>query len=272
MNTLLQSWKDPATGMFLRVFLLLNMVLLPLVWTHSLPNLPVLEVLLISPGLAALAVVLSGRASLSSLGMTVFPWTALLVGIGAVFFYSLTTLGLGVISGQVTFAEDWDWSRTLSWSLSNGLVFQSLCWAFGEELGWRGFLSARMTALTNERTALIYVWLLWLCWHIPAFFMMTDAGADSLLYFGLFASTLLALTVLMNTFRTVTLSVWPAVFIHSVHNQLTLELPMRSLAEEEGFLWTSEYGIGTALLSALTAVLLSLWYRSAGSSTPKRED
>jgi len=273
MTPFLTIWRDPATGLFLRVFLLLNGILLPLVMTSVSNSFITRALLLSSPGLAALAVVLSGRISWSSLGLQKFPLIPLLMGCITVFICGMTAIKLGVYSGQIFYGPDWDWSQTFTWGLSHMLVLQSLCWSFGEELGWRGFLSARITAITNMKTATIFVWGLWLCWHIPAFWLMVQPEGAPTIQLMSFAATLLALTVVMNTFREVTGSVWPAVFIHTAHNQLLLELPSRAITEAGDLPWASEMGFGTALCwGAMAFVVFRFFKRTSPMPIPDKDE
>jgi len=273
MTPLLTIWRDPATGLFLRVFLLLNAILLPLVMTSVSNGVITRALLLSSPGLAAVSVVLSGRISWTTLGLQKLPFLPILMGCIAVFICSMTLIKLGVFSGQIFYGPGWDSAEVFTWGLSHMLVLQSLCWSFGEELGWRGFLSARITAITNMRTATAFVWGLWFCWHIPAFWLMVQPEGAPAIQLVSFAVTLLALTVVMNTFRQVTGSVWPAVFIHTAHNQLLLELPSRAITETGGLPWSSEIGFGTALCLSVTAfVVFRFFKRTSPMPIPEKEE
>lgn len=261
MTPLTTIWRDPAAGLFLRVFLLLNAILLPLVMIGIANNTATRILLLSSPGLAAIVVVLTGRSSWTRLGLQKLPILSILMGCMVTFICGLVMIRTGLFTGQIFYAPEWDWSRVFTWGLTHMVVLQSLCWSFGEELGWRGFLSTRITAITDERTALCFVWLLWLAWHIPAFWLMVQPEGAPAIQLLSFAATLLALTVVMNTFRWATGSVWPAVFIHTGHNQLFLELPSRSLTETGGLPWSSEMGWGTAICWAVMAFVVFRFFK-----------
>ena len=47
------------------------------------------------------------------------------------------------------------------------LVLVMLGAAFGEELGWRGYLLPRLAARTTARRAVLIQGLIWFCWHLP---------------------------------------------------------------------------------------------------------
>ncbi|MDQ2859401.1 MAG: CPBP family intramembrane metalloprotease [Pseudomonadota bacterium] len=67
--------------------------------------------------------------------------------------------------------------------------------ALGEEFGWRGFALPRLLRLFSPLTAALILGLIWVVWHIPAFF--TSGLSQSTFNFVWFLIMLVALSVFM---------------------------------------------------------------------------
>lgn len=90
--------------------------------------------------------------------------------------------------------------------------------AFGEELGWRGFLLPKMMSGGFKRPYLA-CGLVWASWHLPliAFgdFYQTDNALLMALVYGL---GILAMSLLFSELRVRSGSVWVATIAHAAHN------------------------------------------------------
>lgn len=135
--------------------------------------------------------------------------------------------------------------------------------AFGEEIGWRGYLLPHLSALGHGR-ALLLSGLLHGIWHLPILLLTPyyhNAG-NPLIVVALFLATLTLAGVLYGYLRLTTGSVWPAVLAHGAANgfwgmftALTITaspLALEYLAGESGVLPL----IATAILAGWLAYRL----------------
>lgn len=99
------------------------------------------------------------------------------------------------------------------------VVFMTLTFSLGEELGWRGYLLPQLLSVGRSR-ALVLVGLIWAAWHMPLIFLtpLYHSAGNKLLVVPLFVGTLVAASFLFGYLRILTDSVWPASLAHSVHN------------------------------------------------------
>ncbi len=93
--------------------------------------------------------------------------------------------------------------------------------AIGEEIGWRGFLQPRLTALFGLKRALILTGVIWAAWH-ASFFLLVDSvglGGNFFLNLGLFTFGLICVySVLIGSVRAGSGSLWPAIIWHTTWN------------------------------------------------------
>ncbi len=89
--------------------------------------------------------------------------------------------------------------------------------AFGEELGWRGFL---VPALRQYGTwpALVISGLIWGLWHAPVILLGYNFGRTDMAGVLLMTAGCLAWGVLLGWLRLRSASLWPAVFAHGAMN------------------------------------------------------
>lgn len=100
--------------------------------------------------------------------------------------------------------------------------------AFGEELGWRGFL---VPALRRYGTwpALLISGAIWGLWHAPIILLGYNFGRTDITGVLLMTGGCLAWGVLLGWLRLRSASLWPAVFAHGAMNA-TAALPMLFIA------------------------------------------
>lgn len=72
---------------------------------------------------------------------------------------------LGIVLGLQVIPASFDWIDTVAMFLTSFVV--TLAPAFGEELGWRGYLYPRLLANHSARRALVIQGLVWWAWHLP---------------------------------------------------------------------------------------------------------
>lgn len=94
----------------------------------------------------------------------------------------------------------------------------SLAFAFGEELGWRGFLSPLLTERYGFVKGALITGAVWGLWHLT---LGSPVIYEHYYYHGatiVFILGTVALSFPMNYLRFRSGSVWPAVLVHGVHN------------------------------------------------------
>lgn len=116
---------------------------------------------------------------------TGFPWAAFLAALGMVLMSSVPTLVL----------------------------------AFGEELGWRGYLLPRLLPL-GVWPALVVSGVVWGLWHGPQLLIQYLHGGFGAAQVALFLVFCVVAGVIIGWFRLASGSVWPAVLAHGANNAL----------------------------------------------------
>jgi membrane protease YdiL (CAAX protease family) len=138
----------------------------------------------------------------------------------------------------------------------------SVLGAFGEEIGWRGFLGS---VLARRLGFTPLVWISWLPWFLFYLWLFLLAGAYSKPAFGLQLLTvgtlLFGLNVSLIWLRLRAESLWPPVLWHAVHNFLVFN-PV-ALGQSHRPWLTGELGIGIAC-GYLAICIGSLWDGSRG--------
>lgn len=242
--------------------------------------------LVFSPAIAACATRLIFERSLRQIGWSLSP-TYLALSYGLPLLYGLAVYSAVWLSGIGAFSPQ-ELARQSGQPLpaSSPLLFvlgyalraatlgmlASCLTAFGEELGWRGFLVpelARRCSLTQ--TALISG-VLWAIWHYPAILFVEYNNAGAPLWFGMLCFTVmvLGLSFAMAWLRLRSGSVWTAVLLHASHNVFiqTLFNPLTRKSALTPYV-IDEFGVGLALASALLAYLC--WRRRAELPQPAAE-
>lgn len=156
---------------------------------------------------------------------TGFPWAAFLAALGLAILMSVPTLVL----------------------------------AFGEEVGWRGYLLPRLLPI-GVWPALLASGVVWGLWHSPQLFIQYTHGGFNAGQVALFLAFCVVAGVIMGWLRLASGSVWPAVIAHGANNALNtvgfLTLAAAD-ADTNALLYPGGLGglVGLAVLAVTAAVL-----------------
>jgi membrane protease YdiL (CAAX protease family) len=127
-----------------------------------------------------------------------------------------------ISAGKIT--EDMIPMLLMSQTLSAVLIapFINMIFAFGEEIGWRGFLLPALCEKYSNRKAIIISGLIWGLWHAPIIAMGHNYGLN---YWGYPITGILAMCIFCITLGSFlsyltlkTKSVWPAALGHGAIN------------------------------------------------------
>ena len=139
----------------------------------------------------------------------------------------------GLLSASLTL-EDWSFGKALasdstmfvflfSTGLTNGLSI--LASGFGEEFGWRAYLTPKLEELMSTPKAVVVTGLIWSFWHAPLIVRGYDFGTDYSFYpyGGLIGMAIfcIAMSATLTWVVKKTGSVYPAAIIHAVIDGLT---------------------------------------------------
>jgi uncharacterized protein len=130
--------------------------------------------------------------------------------------------------------------------------------AFGEELGWRGYLLPHLSALPRGRM-LLFSGLLHGIWHLPVLLLTPyyHSAGNPLIVTALFLATLTLAGVVYGYLRLITDSAWPAVIAHSTANTVWGTLNGLTIATSPVML---EYLAGeTGLLPLIATAVVTGW-------------
>ena len=84
--------------------------------------------------------------------------------------------------GQIEFLPDLGIGAFFLWLFTYGI---------GEETGWRGFALPRLQSNGSALRATVALWVIWGCWHVPAFFLVYDPAILPGFMIGLLAGAII---------------------------------------------------------------------------------
>lgn len=140
---------------------------------------------------------------------------------------------------------------------SFGLV-GTLSRAFGEEIGWRGFLVPELAKVVSFPGVALISGAMWAFYHYPVL-IFGDYNAGTPVWYGLSCFTLmvLATSFIMAWITLRSNSLWPAAILHAAHN-LFIQQIFTPLTRDTG--WTKyivdEFGVGMVITIAIAAIIV----------------
>ncbi len=274
-----QSAQATNSGLKIATFLLLTTVLTSICYYFLVGSNPQEAFglgLIFSPALAALITQLWFERRLSGLGWSMAAPKALLLSYGlplgyGLVVYALVWLGgigdfsLSALAIQVGLATPLTIGAFLVYlgeTATVGMVRSALL-AFGEELGWRGFLVPELRKRYSFAATATISGVIWAIWHYPAILLVEYNNTGAPLWFGLLCFTLLVigLSFVMAWLRLKSTSVWPAVLLHASHN-IFIQTVFNPLTTKNALTpyVIDEFGLGLALVVGVLAFLV--WRRT----------
>lgn len=156
-----------------------------------------------------------------------------------------------IILGDMSFGEAFDneYLELTPWLVLSQIgvtIFMMLPY-FGEEFGWRGYLTPKLTELMGEPAAIAVNGIIWGLWHAPLTIYGHNFGVDykGFPYLGILMMCLMC--VLISPFLTLvtkrTGSVLPAAVAHGINNNTNAGLFITLLATEKAAENFAAYGV-----------------------------
>jgi membrane protease YdiL (CAAX protease family) len=251
---------------FLVLLLILSGLSYILISQSKAPNVedsPIALLLVYCPFLAAIITRLITGRNLKKIGWRFgkgkYLFVALLIPIiaGIIVYGFVWLTKLGYVNGNAKIGLGSNLSKSLDFLIFCvfGLLARSIG-AFGEEVGWRGFLTPRLYKLTNITTTSIIIGIIWYVWHIPLL-LMTNYGGDLTILKVLFSIIgLIAISFMLTWLRIKSGSLWIGVFYHASHNFFIQNVFDVLLIEKGGRnFFLTEMGIGLCITSIVIGIL-----------------
>jgi membrane protease YdiL (CAAX protease family) len=229
-----------------------------------------------TPGLAAILTSLILRRSLKEMGWSLRPvkWLAfswlMPILYGFLAYVPLWLTGLGSVPNP-TFLE----RARLTLNLSTGPDFTvilaafgyitlvnllpSMIFSLGEEIGWRGFLVPELSKWMSLRNVGLVSGLIWGVWHLPGI-LSGGYGADGTpLAFQItcFMVMVISSGIIFAWVRIKSGSLWTAVILHAVHNNV-IQAFFDRITADTGYTkyFTGEFGLALPIVIAIISYLI----------------
>ena len=227
-----------------------------------------------TPAITAIVIAIKNYHKISMLGVSIGKATPLLLGLFLpVIYLTLSYLLAWVITKDPTRGFE-ALALDLGWKDGSGDlpflfvlthvavgIFPSMAGAFGEELGWRGFMYPVMERVHGRKKALLVSGGIQALWHLP----LVLAGLyviETPLWYGviMFMIYEVVLCTILAWLRSVSKSILPPLLIHASSN-LVGQLVLNELSTKSGVPYLAgETGIITIVLMVGVAALgLFLW-------------
>ena len=129
--------------------------------------------------------------------------------------------------------------------------------AFGEEVGWQGFLVPRLYRLTNFTKTALFRGLIWSLWHYPLMIGGVYGPTSTPLWFRLvcFTVTMTGVSFAFSWLRIKSGSLWTGVWLHAAHNVFFQSIYPGITVDGDHTAWfVDEFGVFSAAAAVLVAV------------------
>lgn len=139
----------------------------------------------------------------------------------------------------------------------------SVSTGLGEEIGWRGFLTPRLTAMSGFVVATLITGLIWSSWHVPMLVLSEyNGGGDQRFEIASFMIMVIAISGAFAWLRLKSGSLWPAATLHASHNLFIQGIfdPLTTRGADE-ITMVSEFGV--VLAGVAVVVCIPFWVMGA---------
>jgi membrane protease YdiL (CAAX protease family) len=133
-----------------------------------------------------------------------------------------------------------------------GLAF-SFVMAFGEELGWRGYLQQRIVE-TGFRFPHALCGLIWAGWHLPFLWYYLNPSTSISMQGFIFTLNIICLGIISGHLREDSGSIWIPTMLHAAHNTINFELFAAVIVCRNCELLVGENGILMGIIYGLIAI------------------
>jgi membrane protease YdiL (CAAX protease family) len=151
-------------------------------------------------------------------------------------------------------------------------LLPSVFFSLGEELGWRGFLVPELTKWMSIRNAGLLSGLIWSVWHLPGILGADYHTEGTPLAYQIVCFFIMVISggVIFAWVRMKSGSVWPAVILHAVHNNVIQSFFDRITADT-GYTryFVGEFGLALPLVMMVIAMIL--WKKLGEQESAKKE-
>lgn len=132
--------------------------------------------------------------------------------------------------------------------------------AAGEEIGWRGYMLARLLR-AGVPSPVFVSGLIWALWHVPLIVTgVYAAGPHPLVSAALFVVMVVSLGLAIGALRLATGSVWPAIAMHAAWNAIIQGPFDRASTGPGATVWVGESGILVALVTVVCGIVVYRWW------------
>jgi membrane protease YdiL (CAAX protease family) len=151
---------------------------------------------------------------------------------------------------------------------AKGLLLGSV-FAFGEEVGWQGFMVPLLSRVTGFTGTAVARGLVWSVWHFPLILGGVYGATDTPAWYRLicFTITMTGVSFAFTWIRLRSGSLWTGVFMHASHNAF-IQTIYPGITEDGGRMswYVDEFGAWTAL--AAVGVAVFFWLKRAELNAP----
>ncbi|MCI7767916.1 MAG: CPBP family intramembrane metalloprotease [Oscillospiraceae bacterium] len=130
---------------------------------------------------------------------------------------------------------------------------------FGEEYGWRAYLTPKLESVMKKPAAIIVSGIIWGMWHAPLVYFGHNFGTEYSLYpwggYAMMCVLCIFMGCLLTWLTERTGSIYPACICHAVHNNIANTMSAFFLAESmtEKFFLAKQFEISSILLLVMSA-------------------
>ncbi|MBS7531236.1 CPBP family intramembrane metalloprotease [Hazenella sp. IB182353] len=136
-----------------------------------------------------------------------------------------------------------------------------LLFSLFEEVGWRGYLQARLQPKLGLNRTVLYTALIWTLFHLPFIFMGGYyTSGHFILNTALFTIAVFILSIFMGYMRAYSQSLWPVIFLHAGINHIRSFFDILFYNKQSNWTYvTGESGLYTLLL--WSGLILLIWLK-----------